>query len=108
MFGDIPGPVLERMEFLERIDAADWADGTPRMERLRQIPPDTGRFLAILAAADPAGAMIEIGTSAGYSALWLASPVRRPIDASPLSRFSPRRLLSHDTTTGSNMRLGGV
>jgi predicted O-methyltransferase YrrM len=60
------------MEALERHDARDRTDGTPRMERLRQIPPETGRFLAIMAASAPAGAILEIGTSAGYSALWLA------------------------------------
>lgn len=60
------------MRVLELTDTADRTDGTPRMERLRQIPPETGRFISILAAAAPAGAMIEVGTSAGYSALWLA------------------------------------
>lgn len=60
------------MEALERADAVDRADGTPRLQRLRQIPPDTGRFLALLAAGAPHGEMIEIGTSAGYSARWLA------------------------------------
>src|SRR5208337_1849243 len=34
--------------------------------------PDTGRFLALLAANAPDGAYLEIGTSAGYSTLWLA------------------------------------
>jgi predicted O-methyltransferase YrrM len=72
MFHNIARPVLERMRVLQDIDAADRVDGTPRMQRLRQIPPDTGRFLAILAAEAPEGAMIEIGTSAGYSTLWLA------------------------------------
>ncbi len=71
MFHDIPDRVQDRIRVLERIDIADRADGTPRMERLRQIPPETGRFISILAAAAPAGAMIEVGTSAGYSALWL-------------------------------------
>ena len=71
MFHEIARPVLERMRYLEGIDAADRIDGTPRMRRLRQIPPETGRFLAILAAEAPPGAFIEIGTSAGYSALWL-------------------------------------
>ncbi len=76
MFGDIPHPVLERMRALEAVDAADRTDGTPRMERLRQITPDTGRLLAILAASSPEGTWIEIGTSAGYSALWLALACR--------------------------------
>ena len=42
------------------------------MKRLRQIPPETGRFLALLAANAPDGSIVEIGTSAGYSTLWLA------------------------------------
>jgi predicted O-methyltransferase YrrM len=72
MFHDIPERVLYRMRELEDADAEDRVDGTPQMERLRQIPPDTGRFVALLAAAAPDGRVIEIGTSAGYSTLWLA------------------------------------
>jgi len=61
-----------QMKRLEQLDAQDRQDGTPRLQRLRQIPPETGRFLALLAANVPAGAMLEIGTSAGYSTLWLS------------------------------------
>ena len=64
------------MRYLEAIDAKDRQDGTSRLERLRQIPAETGRFLAILAASAPAGDYIEIGTSGGYSALWLALACR--------------------------------
>jgi len=64
------------MSELEAQDAADRLDGTPRLERLRQIPPETGRFIALIAASAPAGAMIEVGTSAGYSTLWLALAAR--------------------------------
>jgi len=64
------------MEYLEKIDACDRADGTLRLQRLRQIPPDTGRFLAFMAASAPAGTYVEIGTSAGYSALWIALACR--------------------------------
>ncbi len=76
MFHSIPPAVLERMKFLEAIDAKDRTDGTPRLERLRQVPPETGKFLALLAASAPAGELIEIGTSAGYSALWLGLACR--------------------------------
>ena len=60
------------MRQLERQDAADRLDGTPTSRRLRQISPETGRFLALLAASAPPGKWVEIGTSAGYSTLWLA------------------------------------
>lgn len=76
MLHNIPAAVQERMRFLEEIDARDRVDGTPRAERLRQIPPETGMFLAILAAGAPDGAWVEIGTSAGYSTLWLALAAR--------------------------------
>lgn len=60
------------MAYLEAIDARDRQDGTPKAQRLRQIPPESGRFLALLAASAPAGAVVEIGASGGYSGLWLA------------------------------------
>jgi len=37
------------MKYLEKLDAEDRVNETPRMERLRQIPPETGKFLSILA-----------------------------------------------------------
>jgi caffeoyl-CoA O-methyltransferase len=76
MFHNIPEGIRTRMRELEEIDARDRRDGTPRLLRLRQIPPETGKFLAILAASAPRGAFIEIGASAGYSALWLALACR--------------------------------
>lgn len=72
MFHTIRPSIRKRMQHLEARDAQDRQDGTPRRQRLRQIPPQTGQFLALLAASAPAGAMLEIGTSAGYSTLWLA------------------------------------
>ena len=72
MFHNIPKQILDRMKTLEEIDARDRQDGTPNLERLRQIPPETGKFLALMAASVPAGAWLEIGTSAGYSALWIS------------------------------------
>ena len=72
MFHNISPAIVERMRVLEELDAQDRTDGTPRMQRLRQIPPETGKFLALLAASAPKGPILEIGTSAGYSTLWLA------------------------------------
>jgi caffeoyl-CoA O-methyltransferase len=76
MFNNIPSDVKTIMRDLERRDTMDRDDGTPHLERLRQITPDTGRFIALWAASSPPGAMVEIGTSAGYSALWLAQACR--------------------------------
>lgn len=81
MFHDIPVEIATEMARLETIDARDRLDDTPRSQRLRQIPPETGRFLALLLANAPAGRVpaaqvIEIGTSAGYSTMWLALACR--------------------------------
>ncbi|MDQ1257193.1 MAG: hypothetical protein QG656_1795 [Candidatus Hydrogenedentes bacterium] len=76
MFHDIPASVRDRMQYLEGIDAADRQDGTPRLARLRQIPPETGRFLSLIARCAPDGRFVEIGTSAGYSTLWLTLACR--------------------------------
>lgn len=64
------------MHYLEAIDSRDRTDGTSLIMRLRQIPPETGKFIALLAANAPEGEWIEIGTSAGYSSLWLALACR--------------------------------
>jgi len=72
MFHTMRPEMAHRMGELEVIDARDRNDGTPQARRLRQVPATTGRFLALQAAAAPEGAMLEIGTSAGYSTLWLA------------------------------------
>lgn len=72
MFHNISPEIKTQMQRLEVIDAKDRKDGTPRLQRLRQIPPLTGKFLALIAANAPTGKMIEIGTSAGYSTLWLS------------------------------------
>lgn len=76
MFHDIPNEIIRRMQTLEEMDVRDQQDGTPLPDRLRQIPPETGRFLAILAATAPPGRLVEIGTSGGYSTLWLSLACR--------------------------------
>jgi caffeoyl-CoA O-methyltransferase len=76
MFHNIPPPILKRMRELEAQDAIDREDGTPRGQRLRQIPPVTGKFLALLCASAPKGGVLEVGTSGGYSSLWLSLACR--------------------------------
>jgi predicted O-methyltransferase YrrM len=76
MFEQITPAMLSRMRELEAIDLRDRTDGTPQSQRLRQIPPEAGKFIALLAASAPTGSILEIGTSAGYSTLWLALAAR--------------------------------
>lgn len=65
--------VLKR---LEAEDRADRSDGTPRERRLRAVTPEVGRFLNIFAKAVGARRILEVGTSGGYSTLWLADAAR--------------------------------
>ena len=76
MFHDLPSSVLDRMRELERMNSTDRADGTGNFERLRQVPQTTGRFLSLAAASAPDGAFVEIGTSGGYSGLWISLACR--------------------------------
>ena len=72
MFENITDTMKKRMAYLEEIDKRDRNDGTPKLQRLRQIPPETGEFLAIIASTCPEGEFIEVGTSAGYSTMWIS------------------------------------
>jgi predicted O-methyltransferase YrrM len=49
---------------------------TERPRRMLNITPDTGRFLWILARAARATRILEVGTSNGYSTIWLADAAR--------------------------------
>jgi predicted O-methyltransferase YrrM len=76
MFESIPPAMKRRMEELEAIDTRDREDGTHISKRLRQVPPETGKFIALMASLAPAGRCLEIGTSAGYSTMWLSLACR--------------------------------
>ncbi len=104
MFHEIRPAVLERMRFLEEIDRRDRADGTPRLARLRQIPPETGRFIALLAASTPAGSWLEIGTSAGYSTMWLALACKQTGRTLTTFELLPEKILLARET----IRLAGI
>ena len=45
---------------------------TDRGRRMLNITPDTGEFLSVLVRFGNARRVLEIGTSNGYSTLWLA------------------------------------
>jgi predicted O-methyltransferase YrrM len=64
--------LAELAEFGRQNDARE----TQRGKRLLNITPETGQFLAILVKSVRATRILEIGTSNGYSTIWLASAAR--------------------------------
>ena len=56
---------------LEKIDTEERQKGLPVKVRMRNITPDVGQFLNILVKAIKAKTVLEIGTSNGYSTIWL-------------------------------------
>jgi predicted O-methyltransferase YrrM len=58
---------------LERFGEANDSATAERPRRMLNITRDTGEFLSVLVRATSARRVLEIGTSNGYSTLWLAS-----------------------------------
>lgn len=69
---DLAALLAELEEFGKQNDATI----TDRPRRMLNITRDTGEFLAVLVKAMRATRVLEIGTSNGYSTLWLAQAVR--------------------------------
>jgi predicted O-methyltransferase YrrM len=62
---------------LEQRDSLERETGVSRGQRLRQVTPDVGRFLHTLVLAAKPRSVLELGTSGGYSTIWLATAARR-------------------------------
>jgi predicted O-methyltransferase YrrM len=70
-------PELE--QFLEHLfDAGREHDASTsdRRERMRNVEPESARMLAVLVRALRPRRMLELGTSNGYSTIWLADAAR--------------------------------
>lgn len=52
------------------------AGQTDRLDRLRNVEPDTARLLSVLIRALAPHRLLELGTSNGYSTIWLADAAR--------------------------------
>jgi caffeoyl-CoA O-methyltransferase len=72
----IEPPACDVLSRLEARDAYERERGVARSERLRQITPEVGRLLHTLVLAAKPRVILEIGTSGGYSTIWLATAAR--------------------------------
>jgi predicted O-methyltransferase YrrM len=59
------------MHELEARDADERARGLSSPQRVRNVRPEVGKFLSLLIRATRARRILEVGTSNGYSTLWL-------------------------------------
>ncbi|WP_445398957.1 O-methyltransferase [Zobellella sp. An-6] len=70
-------PLEQLKRELERFGAEHDAVTAERGARMLNITRDTGELLAVLVQATAARRILEVGTSNGYSTLWLAEAARR-------------------------------
>ncbi len=68
--------VLDVMARLEMRDEEERAQGLPGSDRIQALHPDSGRLIYVLALAKGVKSIVEVGTSHGYSTLWLASAAK--------------------------------
>jgi predicted O-methyltransferase YrrM len=69
-------PLSALLAELEQFGKSNDGSTTERPRRMLNITRDTGELLAVLVRATVARRVLEIGTSNGYSTLWLASAAR--------------------------------
>lgn len=104
MFHEMSAGMVECMRRLQSLDAEQRKQGVPTVDRLCAVSPETGRFLALLAATVPSGALLEIGTSGGYSTLWLALAARvRGQCVQSFERSAAKLSIARDTFARSDV-----
>jgi predicted O-methyltransferase YrrM len=69
-------PLEALLAELEQFGKSNDGSTSERPRRMLNITRDTGELLAVLVRATMARRVLEIGTSNGYSTLWLASAAR--------------------------------
>ncbi len=73
-----------------------------RLDRYRILEPETAELLAVLVKATGARRLLELGTSIGYSTIWLADAARR--SAARWSRSSSTRSAARRRARTSSAR----
>jgi predicted O-methyltransferase YrrM len=64
------------LDDLYRRNADEDATRSDRLARWRTVEPDTARLMAVLVRARAPRTLLELGTSSGYSTIWLADAAR--------------------------------
>jgi predicted O-methyltransferase YrrM len=69
--------LISTLADLERFGIENDGKASARADKMLNITHETGEFLSILIKATNAKNVLEIGTSNGYSTIWLADAVRK-------------------------------
>lgn len=94
----VPANVRALMTELEEETRAQEESGVPRALRLRSIRPEVGPFLLMLALASNAKTIVEVGTSGGYSTLWLGLAARHQGGRVYTYEIDPAKIARADDT----------
>jgi predicted O-methyltransferase YrrM len=84
--------VINLLKELERIDTEERLKGLSAEVRMRNITPDVGLFLNIMVKATKAKNILEIGTSNGYSTIWLGLAVKENNGQLITLEIDPRKI----------------
>ncbi|NHJ49030.1 MAG: O-methyltransferase [Asgard group archaeon] len=96
--------VINLLKELERIDTEERLKALPAEVRMRNITPDVGLFLNILVKATKAKNILEIGTSNGYSTIWLGLAVKENNGQLITLEIDPRKI----TMARENIQRAGL
>src|SRR5690349_13435646 len=64
--------IRDLLSELERTGAANDATESEHSRKMLNLEPDTARVVALMARSSAATRVLEVGTSNGYSTIWLA------------------------------------
>ena len=106
MFHNIPNAILNRMRYLDDRNNEEQSGKivVNPSQKLRQIPPESGQFISLMALSSPKGCWIEIGTSAGYSTLWLSLACKSRATKITTFELDPQKIeLAKETFAQSNV-----
>jgi predicted O-methyltransferase YrrM len=93
--------LLELLETLARFGEDNDSRETARPKRMLNITRDTGRLLWILIGAIGARRILEVGTSNGFSTIWLADAARATGGRVTTLELSPDKIALARTNLGN-------
>jgi predicted O-methyltransferase YrrM len=98
-------PRLEHLlDELHREGVEHDAGKSDRTERRRNLEPDSARLLHLLVLATGAGRLLELGTSNGYSTIWLGAAVAaNGGEMVTVDTDDGRRVQAHDNVTRAGL-----